>query len=945
MYIDVSTINSSSYPYYKGISSVVGNGTQRAVLPPQAIPKHKKNKDWEKMCLDGLEREGLKQYRENLPLKDYYDMLSGDMVYCDIIGEEVDVLFKSLNIIKKEYNIPHYVRHYDLMYPIVQKFVGEWLMNAIKLRFDSIDEVSTNDYIREKTQRLHKYTKAHFQQQLDKLLVQNGFNPSVQFSSEEEQQAYEQERQRIIEENFPDNIEQDMRKNWKTDFANWCENVYGRDSFRFRMSNLYMLEAINILLTGKAPRHYRVGYDYYYPEHWHPIETFHSKEVSVTRFEDCEFAGRIKYYTLTELINTYGDYLNEKQRIALYKSFYGPEYQEYGDSYTSFNSGSSFLNEKHFETINAPFRGYNDHRMALEIEEVTGIPLSETTDLKTGEKRPSYSMPLYTPHISVGHELYSNLRNDFEVRTDTLQVTEAYWKGVKRIGVMTYRTSNGYLSTIEVDEDILPEVKEEYKIRNLRKVSLREYDVLKDEDKENTIIWIDVPIVYKGIKINCQGLYNAEDIYFVEELPFTIKGEKGNMFDVKLPVCGHIGESFCKKIRGEQIEYNYLLNQNQGYRERELGSFFVFDVAGTPDDVMDLGEGREKITTLFNIARSTGIMPVDMSRNNLNQNGGAPPFNPNGIFNLTFTEAILRNEEMAQRTKLRAYEKIGLSPQAMGAVSQYSTVEGIQMGQRATLAQTYNIEKIFLDNYSQGAEVHLAVAQYCQLNNKDANYIYMAGDSELRFLQSIKDDENFPYRQIAVRPLTDPAKLRELKEIKQLLISNNTMGADAKGLTDIYWSDDVMELRQMTENLRVHMEKLQKQKMEHEEKMKTMELEQDMVKFKEEIRVKDERNDATVQSAHLRSLGQAAARSDTNDGMEIIDREFNEHMKTKQEEHKQQMDISNLEKEIFNIKSNISNKAKELELKARELDIKEKQIDVNKYMAERKNFDSLVNKN
>lgn len=43
-------------------------------------------------------------------------------------------------------------------------------------------------------------------------------------------------------------------------------------------------------------------------------------------------------------------------------------------------------------------------------------------------------------------------------------------------------------------------------------------------DKENTIIWIDVPIVYRGLKINVGGLMNGKDIYNVEIMPVQIKG-------------------------------------------------------------------------------------------------------------------------------------------------------------------------------------------------------------------------------------------------------------------------------------------------------------------------------------------------------------------------------------------------------------------------------------
>ena len=40
-----STVFGQEYGYYKGIA---GSSIRGAVLPPQAIPKSKKNKNWEK---------------------------------------------------------------------------------------------------------------------------------------------------------------------------------------------------------------------------------------------------------------------------------------------------------------------------------------------------------------------------------------------------------------------------------------------------------------------------------------------------------------------------------------------------------------------------------------------------------------------------------------------------------------------------------------------------------------------------------------------------------------------------------------------------------------------------------------------------------------------------------------------------------------------------------
>lgn len=939
--IESSGLMGENYSYFRGMGYV---GNHNSVLPPQAIPKNKKDEKWEKSCLDNLEREGMRQYSQNLPMTDYYKMISGEMVYVDLVDDDKDVLYGFVQKSKEELNLPSYLRHWDLMYPIVSKITGEWALQADKFRFDTTDEVSTNDYIREKTFKLNKFTEALFKSEMNKLMLLNGIDVSENFQSEEEYQKYQQNLQQIQQDYFPDRVEQDMKKNWKTEAAQWAEKTWERDFERFRMNILESLEARDILLTGKSVRHYRMGYDYYYPEYWHPVETFHSKESSLTRIEDGEFAGRMKYYTVTELMNTYGDILNEKQRISIYKSYFGTDYDEYTYS-SSFEKSVSLLGEGYFDRMMVPFKGYSDHKLALEFEQATGIPLSERTDLSTGETHDTYSTPLTNNFINFGASIAQNLRNDMQIRTDTIQTTEAYWKGSKKIGLLSYREISGYLTTIEVDEDLLPEVKEEYKIKNLKKVSLKEYHLLKPEDKENTIVWVDVPIIYKGVKIKCSGLYNSEDIYYVEELPFQIKGEKGNIFDLKLPVCGYIGESLCKKIRPEQITYNYLLNQNQGYLEKEIGAFFVIDVNSLPMEHFDLGGGDEVLINLRNLAKTTGLLPTDMSRNNLNQNGGGLMFNPMSYQNATFTDQLQRNIQLSERYKWMAYEKLGLTPQAMGSPSQYSTAEGIQVGQQATFAQTYNIDQILLENKRSNIEIHMSVAQYCQLNNKDANYIYMASDNEIQFLQSIKEDENFALRQIDVRPTYNAKKNREFQQLKQMLIGNNTMGHDAYSLTELVLSDDFLELKEAARRARLYMDKVRQEDYANQQAIEQKKIDERLRIHNDEIAVKREKNLAAVKVAELGALGRTADNTNQADGTEIIQQNAQLYLKDKEIDNKRASEIDKIRKDLQIASAKVDQKAQEILNDKEKINLEREKLATQRYIADAKNRDSIINKN
>ena len=939
--MSTSTVLGQEYGYYRGIGNIA-NGN--AVLPPQAIPKRKKNKEWKKACLDNLEKEGLRQYIENLPMSDYYRMISGDMAYIDILDEDKDVLTSYIDDFKNDkMSIPTYLKHWDLMYPLVSKIVGEWAMQYDKLRFDTTDEISTNDYIRERTQKLEQYSQALFKKELDKMMILTGMEIKENFNSEEEYEQYQQQQQQVLEDYFPDKIDQDMKKNFKTEAAQWAEKTWDRDYERYRMNILESMEAKDILLVGKSARHYRIGFDYYYPEYWHPIEVFHSKEASLTRMEDSEYVGRVKWYTVTELINTYGDILSEYERTSIYKAYFGDDYTDFSTGFNSSDQSVSILGEGYFTQMYTPFKGYSDHKLALEFEQATGIPLSERTDVKTGDIRPSFSMPLDNNTIGYGSNLSKKLRTDFDIRTDTIQTTEVYFKGSKKIGLLTYRAINGYLTSIEVDEDILPEVLEKYEIKKLRKVSLFEHGLLSDEDKENTIIWTDVPVGYKGVKIRVSGVGLKDDIYKVEELEYQIRGEKGNIFDIKLPVCGYIGNSFCKIIRPYQITYNYFMNQSQSYLQKEIGAFFVIDVNAIPTDYFDLSDGDDALIEMRNIAKTTGLLPTDFSRNSLNQNGGLT-FNPMAYNNATFTEPIQRNVVLAEKYKWMAYETLGLTPTSMGTPSQYSTVEGIQVGQKAYFAQTYNIEQILMENKRANVEVHMTIAQFCQLNNRDANYIYMASNNELDFLNSIKD-ENFSLRQIDVRSTYDPKKNMMFQQLKQALIQNNTMGTDALSLTELYLSDDFLELKDAAKRARAYVEKMTKQQQEQEAQIAQAQMQQEEKQHKENLDLGYAKIEGDIQKTKVTAFGRAADKDANATSFEMIHQAAQLSLQQQALSDKNSQEFTKIQNDLAVASQNFTNKAKELSQQDERLAIEREKLSTMRYVADAKNRDSVINKN
>ena len=914
-----------NYKYYKDLGR--GGSAFLSVLPMQAIPQKKKTEAWERATLDSLEQEAMYQYSQNLKFKDYYDMLSGKMVYTDIDTKDRDYLYAQVRQVQKETSLPSSLRHYDLMYPLVSTIVGEMLLSQDSFRIDTIDEVSTNDYMRERTQRLFQYAQYTFEMELNKLLLLDRIDQSDMGSTQEEFEQKQALIQQKITDYYPEKIDNYMCYDWKTNAAKWFENTWKRDQERFRIQSMERQETIHFMLTGKSPRHYRIGYDYYIPETWHPIETFHSREEDVTNFQDCEFAGRLKWNSPSDILTTYGHLLSTKQQEQVSKAFSG-------DNLPGIGAGGGFnVYGKWWESYQVPFSGYFDYKMNLGFQESSGVPMGMKRDVITGKTTDHY-LPQMLNNPVAGNMYAANLRNDFQIRRDTIQTLETYWRGFKRLGLLTYRDENGLLNRAEVNEDILIDFLKEYNIKTVTSKSLVEYNLLPSEEKENTIIWNYVPIVYKGIKINLSSAFDSfEDFYFVEELPFQIRGEKGHLYDVKLPICGIITEAPVEKIKTYQQLHNFVSNQTSTYLQKEIGALFIFDVNLLPTEYLEsLGGKNENALLKFrNFIKKTSLVPIDASKHNTFEKGGMTATNTMMYQNVSLTDQIQRNILLAEQYKWQAYNLLGITQQRLGNPSQYSTAEGIQVGQQASFSQTAGLFFDLSEDKRIKIETHLTVAQYAQLNNKDANYVYMASDKEMNFIESIKGDKDFDLRRVAVRPINSASKRKNVDILKNIMITNNTMQNDMLSAASIIMSDDYLQLMEAAKETRAYNEK-QQQIQQQGQQQQTEALLQDKEKerqFKKEI--EKLKSDTDIEVAKLQSVARVGQGTDNAATIDIIREEAGlEAQNAIKEKEIQQKDnaaklnyLANLQK----ANSNLDIKLKELTLKEKKLELDRKESD------------------
>ena len=909
------------------------SGEYSSAMPPQAIPDSKKTPKWVEGNLDQLELIGLKQLRKNIEFVDYYKMIRGEMVLSDYgLSDKTQEFIDLVN----EVQLPTNVRHYDFLGMIVNQIVGEYGKFKDSYIIDTRDPFSQNEYIRDKSTKVKEYASKLFELELQKKLVTAGIDVGQEFESEEEKQQFLQQlEQKKAELISPETIEKDMNKNWKTKAAEWAQNTLEQDRDRFEMDEMNNEEITDYILTGRWFRHYHIGYDFYRPETWSPMTTFFSEDINIKYPQDGEYVGRIHFLSPSDIIDRWGSKLTaeQQQRLSGYynKTIAGNNTGGQGNSFRNLlNNG---LGKQEY----VPFEGYYEYDMTLQLQDAFGIPLGETTVINedgTKTKQDSWFSPMSTSTSKTSFYA-KQLRGDIDVRNDLIQITEGYWRGFQRIGIINYNTKEGLPDQQIVTDDLIKDFLVENEIKTLTKVTLEE---IEDDPQPNTIAFTYMPQVRWGAKVNAGNSFLNDDIYIGgEPIEYQIKGDS-NIYDMKLPVAGVIGNSTAKKLRPFIVMYNICMNQIFNLLEKEIGTFLLFDVNYLPSEYKDNVDTRQTLEMLREAAVEIGIVPIDTKKQNMQ--GAGQGMNTFMSQSITFTDQINTRMSLAERYKILALEQIGINPQRMGTASEYTTAEGIKQGLTASYAQTEPIFSVMSTGNKKATHIHLTVAQYCQKNYMDVAYYYTKSDGDKSFIEL--SDPYFPLRHFGLVATNNSNDKKELENLKNLMLQNNTMGNDMLGYAQIVKTKTITELLAVGRQNRIEAEKKEQTQRDHEQSQLDKQIEAAKVE-KDADRVwladqaqKDRDND--VETEEINALGRA---SDKDASAESFDRiqlaaqnELENTLKFKEAGLKQNQ-AALKQREYTDNKS----------LKEREMDLKEQALQVQRDKIQSSENISIRNKN
>lgn len=893
-------------------------------LPNQITDKvRKKNDKLAIVTMDALESIAIQQSREKRKLEDYYKMIDGKLVWADYTDEDFSTIDTVQNLVGDGINIPSFVKHYDLIGLIVNQLVGEWLSNQDDFNIDCVDNYTENEFLRERTRRLNEYVVERFNFEVRKVMAEQGFTEETEFESQEEQQAYLQQLEQIKNSiKTPADIERDMR-GWKTQAVEWANSVIESDSVTFRMEQLVRSEMLDYCLTGQFFRNYYIGYDFYKPERWHPLQVFFSKEEDAVRPQDREYVGRQFRAPIYKIRERYGHKLSQDDLKSL-DTFYG--------QFTDFTKEESLdsargLNRALFgENVQVPFYNYFEYEDAIEAQDLFGIPMGRNI-VKTDEGE--IEVPYYLDQFMTYNARFGQIdRTDFEIRNDTVLVTEGYYRSYKKIYIAVYEDENGLKQTEMFTNELLPEFIKEKGLIKDNKTSLE--DAIK-EMKDNTLYSFYQPVIREFLKINAGTIGKDKGvIYYDDELPYQIKGNSDLLVDVMIPVAGVIDSNFiADKIRPYQIAYNINLNQIMNMMEKELGLFFLFDINLLPSEYKTYGDTEDALGKLMDFVKTSGIAPIDTSKQNTNH--ASPQGNSFIYQDMSYTNHITARMQWAENWKRLAIEQIGLTPQRMGNPNEYETAQGVKQGVEASYAQTEDRFSKMSQAYLEALEVHLSVAQYCQKNYKDADFAFTKTDGSRAYVYL--NDEGFPLRRFGVLPVNNSKNKSQRQNLINTLLNLNTLGGDILDYAEVFTANSTQEIIQIGKRARLQKEQEDKVQREHEQQLVDKQLQAQAQKELDEREFKAQENakdrEAEIAKAQLNALGRASYSESTAD-----DQNINAVAEAKMKELKTQSDINyqnsklDLERDVNSKKLSLEKERMDLEREKLAQKREEKQIDL-----------------
>ena len=810
--------------------------------PIQFITEKEKDEEWRAWNLDWLEFQGMKQLRRNARrLMKNYKLAKGIIDKADYIVEEDNEMADLIDTLTKEDESALELKFYPIIPNVVNVLCNEFSKRSSRIMFRAVDDVSYNEMLEAKRQMLEDVLVQQAQMKMMTQMMAQG----ADFQSEEAQQMMSDENIRTLPE-----IEDFFRKDYRSMIEEWATHQMSVDEERFKMQELEERAFRDMLITDREFWHFNMKEDDYELELWNPLLTFYHKSPDIRYISQGNWVGKMDMMSVSDVIDKYGWMMTQDQLESL-EAIYPVRSAGYAiQGYQ--NDGTYYDPTKSHE--------WNTQMPSLAYRQFTSL---YDTKFGTGD---------------IVEWILSDSEDTIDFgKSHLLRVSQIYWKSQRKVGHLTKITEEG-----ETIQDV---ISEEYKVTDKPMYNTSLY---KEKTKDNLIFgehidWIWINEVWGGIKIGPNrpafwGMNNPGGINPIYlglnggkpgRIPFQFKGDT-TLYGCKLPVEGAVfGDRNTRSIslvdlmKPYQIGYNIVNNQIADILVDELGTVIMLDQNSLPRHSLGEDWGKNNLAKAYVAMKNFQMLPLDTSITNTEN---ALNFQHYQVLNLEQTNRLLSRVNLATYFKNQAFEVIGLNPQRMGQTIAQQTATGVEQAMNASYAQT---EQYFIqhsDNLMPRVhQMRTDLAQYYHSTKPSIRLQYITGtDEKMNFEMNGTD---LLMRDLNIFCTTKTNSRAVMEQLKQLAISNNTMGASIYDLGNVIKSESIAEL---TGVLKEAEEKTQGQK--QAEMQQQQQMQQEMLESQErqkqmEIQFRAEQADLDRQTqitvAEIRAAGYGAG-SDIN---------------------------------------------------------------------------------
>jgi hypothetical protein len=748
------------------------------------------NSKWMKDCMDSMEAFGMYTYwNNNTILRKNYDIVSGRFDINDYI-DDFEV-YDISTAIQQEMQLPGTLRHYDITLKFVNLLLGEYIKRPDIIRVVAKDVETSNEKIRIKSDLVWTYLQQEINREITQKLYSMGMDVNKnEFQSEEESAEYKEAVEQKYKELTPENIEKYMTYDFRSAGEHWGAATLSNDIERFRIVEQDQTEFYHMLVADRSYSHMYLTVSGYKIESWNPTQVFYQYNTQNLNIEDCGYVGRMLYMTKQEVISYLGHRMHKDQIDALFPE--KPDGVSGGGVYKEF-----------FNTQIYPFA---DWKSWNDMSQAVGFGQAQ-----------SAAMGQFTPFNPFGGQGYNYMFN----QTDIVQVTQAYWKSIRKVGKLILQNpETGEIDIQIVDENFDPK---------LFKVEIVD-ESFSDSNLPNTICWTNINEVWEGVKININYSQTQEKeergaIYIdIKPSPFQFRGNDPHfIWNSKLPVCGSIfnningaSQSIVDLLKPYQILYNAFMNQAYQVGQKANGKFFVMGASLLPN-IKDWGgeEAQEKFMT---IATNLGLAVVDDSTS---ANIGTMQYGLK-VMDMDESDRIQRLINLAMLAEQQGAMQLGISPQRQGTIQASETATATQ----AAVSNSYAVTETYFEKFNhyrrRKLQMLLELAQYVDSKGEgDIQKMYTTSDLGQAFIKIAKSD--LLLRDIGVYLSNSGEEQRRKRLIEELLLKNNQSlmplsefikTISLNNLTDIQKSLEKKEREQQAQA-----QQQEQAKMEHEQKM------------------------------------------------------------------------------------------------------------------------------